>query len=119
MTRTTPSQTRVHLNPKPIGGTGPVRTARGKFAPGNKAALGRRNPHAAIVSRLRCELLDAIGPAMVRRIVKALFKQALSGNVKAAGLLLSHALGPPTAFDVLERIDRLEARLDQEVHDGS
>jgi hypothetical protein len=87
------------------------RGPKGRFGPGNRLAMG--NPHAAQVSRLRSALLDAVTPADIRAVVKALLAQARGGDVPAIRELLQRLLGPPVELDVLERLDRLEERLAQ------
>ena len=93
----------------PNGGDRDPRT--GCFAPGNQIARGRTHPVSRRVKRLRAELLRAITPHDIRRIVEALIREAEGGNVAAAKELLNRALGPAEAIDLLERLELLEALL--------
>lgn len=89
---------------------GDGRTASGRFAPGNK--LGRGNPFARQAQRLRSALFAAVSEEDLRDVVQALVAQAKQGNVQAAREVLERTLGKPEAFDVLERMEVLEERLD-------
>jgi len=93
----------------PRGNGGGRDPATGRFARGNK--LGRGSPLAGQAARLRAELLGAVKPADLRRIVGAMIQRALKGDVPSAKLILEYALGPPQAWDVLQRLENLEAAL--------
>lgn len=88
------------------------RDSQGRFGPGNQAAKGRSNPHAARVAELRSALLEAVTPDDVREVVASLKAQALDGNVQAARVLLDRVLGPVEAIDVELRLSELEASLE-------
>ena len=92
------------------------RTATGKFAPGNK--LGRGNPHAAHVARLRSALLNAVSEEDIERVVKALLDQALAGDVQSIKELLLRVLGKPQEVDLTERLERLEELLQAREAEG-
>jgi len=84
------------------------RDGRGRFAPGNRGGPG--NPHAAQVSRLRSALLDAVTPADMRDVVRALVDKAKGGDVHAASVLFDRVLGKPLEVDIIDRIEALEAQ---------
>lgn len=84
------------------------RTENGRFAPGNRAAVGHGRPHAAQVAALRTTLFEAITPDRLQRVVNALIVQAEEGNVAASRLILEYCLGKPIETDILDRIERLE-----------
>lgn len=92
---------------------GTDRAAGGRFAPGNQAAKGRRNRDAEHVGQLRRELMDAITPEAIRRVVEALIREAESGNVTAIRELLDRAIGKPVEADLIERIEQLELQLNK------
>jgi hypothetical protein len=78
------------------GSTG--RDAKGRFAPGNKVAVG--NPFARRMARLRARALAAVSGADLEAIVRQLVTAARAGDVVAAKLILSYVLGrPPEAVD--------------------
>lgn len=85
------------------------RDERGRFTTGNR--LGRGNPHAAKVARLRSALLESVSEEDVRAVVEALLREAKAGNVQAVKELLERTLGRPEALDVLERVEALEELL--------
>jgi hypothetical protein len=101
--------------PSPTGSNGNERTPGGRFAPGNKAAVG--NPHARRVARLRSALLKAVTPADMKAIVARLVQDARAGNVQAAREVIERSLGKPVETDLLERIERLEQLLSKGNHD--
>lgn len=84
------------------------RNEAGRFVTGNKAAVGRRRPHAAQVATLRATLFEAITPDRLQRVVNALIVQAEEGNVAASRLILEYCLGKPLETDILDRIEALE-----------
>jgi hypothetical protein len=49
----------------------------------------------------------------VRAVVTSLLKQAKAGDVPSIKELLQRLLGPPEAVDLLERLDALEAKIEQ------
>ncbi len=94
------SPDRAHPNghthsPAPLPGPADGRDAGGRFAPGNPGGPG--NPFARRVAALRCALLAALTPQDLADVAQALLRQARKGNVAAAKLLLSYALGRPAA----------------------
>ena len=88
------------------GGT--ERDRRGRFATGNRAAVGHGGGLAAQVQRLRSELVGAVAPADVKAIARRLVKDARGGDLNATRLLLAYALGKPLEADVFERLEALE-----------
>ena len=86
-----------------------VRGKDGRFLPGNPGGPG--NPEAARVARLRAAVLEAVTPAQMRRLMKALIEKAINGDVAAARLVLERCIGTPLPVDVLERLSLLETIL--------
>ena len=89
------------------------RDDKGKFVPGNQAAVGRSRKHAEQVGNLRRALYEEVTPERLKRIVNSLIVEAEAGQVAAARLVLEYCLGKPLEADILERLERLEA-LEQE-----
>jgi hypothetical protein len=85
------------------------RDASGRFAKGNPGGPGPAFPRR--VAELRAAILDAVTPADVIDVIRALVKAAKSGDVAAAKVFLDRVLGTPLAVDVLERIEELEDQL--------
>ena len=67
----------------------------GRFAPGNRAAVGRGRPSGSKVAELRAALFDAVSPAEIQEVVDVLLRQARAGDVKSIELLLRYSLGQP------------------------
>ena len=67
------------------------RDAKGRFAPGNKAAKG--NPHAKRVQDIRAAMLDTVTYKDVCDIVRSLIDKAKGGDVQAAREVLDRSLG--------------------------
>ena len=78
----------------------------GRFLPGNR--LGRGQPLAGQVAKLRAALLKAVKVGDVKAIVASMIDKARGGDVPAAKLVLQYTLGEPQPFDFLERLERLE-----------
>ena len=91
----------------PNGGNG--RDTHGRFAKGNPGGPGPAFPRR--VAELRAAILDAVTPADVVDVIRALVKAAKSGDVAAARVFLDRIFGTPLAVDVIERIEELEAQL--------
>ncbi len=86
--------------PSPNGRNGDGRDARGRFTTGNPGGPG--NPYARRVAELRSALLDAVTPEDVAALARALLAQAKGGDVAAARLVLSYAVGRPPAVESAE-----------------
>src|SRR5205807_2395576 len=71
------------------------RDSHGRFGKGNRGGPG--NPFARQVGALRSALLSALTPQDIAAAAQELLRQAKEGNVAAARLLLSYALGKPAA----------------------
>ena len=69
----------------------------GRFAAGN--TLGRGNPHAAQVSRLRSAMLSAVTEDDVKAVVGKLVALAKDGDVPAIKLLFDRVLGKVVAVE--------------------
>ena len=95
--------------PFPNGKNGvPDRDRRGRFATGNRAAVGHGGGLAAQVQRLRSELVGAVAPADVRAIARRLVKDAKAGDAHAIRLLFNYTLGRPVEADIYDRLEALE-----------
>ncbi len=91
------------------GGRGPG----GRFAKGNPGGPG--NPNAGQMARLRAALLNL--PA-IEEGIKSVFcvqldKAITRGDTRAAKLVLSYLIGPPRDVALEERLDRIEAAIEQ------
>lgn len=73
------------------------RDQSGKFAAGN--AFGRGNPTARHAQRLRQLFITAVTEDDVKEIVRKLVELAKGGDIQAANLLLTRALGKPSTSD--------------------
>ena len=82
-------------------------TADGKFTHGNK--LGRGNPFAAQVNRLRSAMLQAVSDDDMAAVVAKLIELSKGGDVKAIDLLLNRILGKVDTFRLDDEINE-EAR---------
>jgi hypothetical protein len=89
------------------------RDDRGKFGPGNQAARGRSNPHAARVAELRAAFVSSVTEEDVREVLAALIHEARSGNVPAMREFFNRILGQAEAADVLARMGEIEALLER------
>ena len=69
----------------------------GRFAAGN--TLGRGNPHAAQVARLRSAMLSAVSEDDVTAVVGKLVELAKGGDVPAIKLLFDRVLGKVVAVE--------------------
>ena len=88
------SHKRVYTMASPRQQTVPNgRNTNGTFAPGNPGGSG--NPHARKVAQLRTAILDCLNTEAMASIVNGLLIAAQSGDVQAAKLLLSYAVGRP------------------------
>jgi hypothetical protein len=101
---------------------GADRGSDGKFAAGNRAAVGRGNPGAADVGRHRARFFAALRDDDVERCLRTI--RRVMGNKKsrdgdrlaAARELLDRVIGRAVQADLLERIEALEATVNpQEV----
>lgn len=89
---------------------GENRDENGRFLRGHTIP-GPGNPYAKRTAELRAAILNAVTPADVVDVIRALVKAAKGGDVAAAKVFLDRILGTPLAVDVLERIERLEEEL--------
>lgn len=86
------------------------RDHHGRFVQGNPGGPG--NPLGPAIARLRAELVKAVTPADVRAIARALIRRARDGDTLATRILFGYVLGRPVEYDVLTRIEALEAELE-------
>jgi hypothetical protein len=73
------------------------RDASGRFAPGNR--FGPGNPYARQVAALRKALAECATAEEVRAVGRMLLLRALEGDLAAAKLFLTYAVGKPPAVD--------------------
>jgi hypothetical protein len=93
------------------------RDAHGRFARGNAGGPG--NPFARQVAALRSALLASVTGQDLEDVARALVRQAKEGNVAAAKLLLSYALGRPVPAVDPDTLDLHEWGLYQRLPDPS
>src|SRR5688572_8602794 len=86
---------------KPLMNLG--RDVNGRFRSGNPGGPG--NPFARNVASLRMALLEAISHDDVKEVIEAIKEKARQGDVPAARLLLSYAIGKPTEAKDPDRMD--------------
>src|ERR1700687_2111927 len=79
----------------PAGTPGAATDARGRFASGKLGGPG--NPFARQVAALRQAAVDAVSADEVRAIIAKMTEKALAGDVAAAKVVLSYAVGRPAA----------------------
>ena len=103
---------RVLIDPSPAPrsrSSGPNgRDSAGRFAPGNRAAVGRGR-HA-----WKASLLDAIEQEVTQevfaRIVRGIARKAMQGDVPAATWIAAHSIGKPqTRIEITAADDDYEA----------
>lgn len=87
------------------------RDGRGRFAPGNRGGPG--NPLAPQVAKLRAAMLKAVSARDMREITDKLVELAKAGNVAAIKEVFERTLGKPQEADLIERLEALEAALDE------
>jgi hypothetical protein len=88
------------------------RDQRGRFQLGNKGGPG--NPFARRVAELKRLLLNCVSDDDLRAAVDSLIEKAKNGDVAAAKLLFSYALGKPTTAVEPDRVEIDELRLRNE-----
>jgi len=69
------------------------RDARGRFTPGNTAAVGRRNPRNTHTWALRDAFDRAVLPQDLEEVANCLVERAKSGDIRAVIALLDRCLG--------------------------
>jgi hypothetical protein len=79
------------------------RDAKGRFVIGNAGGTG--NPFARQVALLRQALINSVTPEDIQAVAKALIQRAAEGNVQAAKLLFSYAIGKPQPAPEPDRMD--------------
>lgn len=89
--------------PPPANGRGPG----GRFAPGNPGGGG--NPHAKAVGQLRAAMMASVSADDVAEVVRRLVRSAKLGEPWAVREFLDRLFGKPEAFDLVERLEELEA----------
>jgi hypothetical protein len=101
-----PSETEVNgkpPEPAPVPKPADGRTAGGKFGYGN--TYGKGNPFSRKLGAMRSAFLNAVSEADVAAVARSLLKKAQAGDVEAARLYLSYALGKPAAVVEPDTLD--------------
>ncbi len=88
------------------------RDSTGKFASNNQAAKGHGRPYSVKAAAFRRAMFEVVSTEDIESIIGQLVLDARLGNIKAASLLLDRLLGGIEAVDVLERLEALEAALE-------
>jgi hypothetical protein len=97
--------------PEPVpAGPKEGRDAKGRFAKGWRGGPGApANPFNRRVAELRRALVEALGERGITRLVEALLRQVeKNGDLAAAEVLLTHALGKPVKACHPNRVDEDE-----------
>ena len=89
-----------------------TRDESGRFVFGNPGGPG--NPYARRVGELRRAMLLAVSVEDIAAILKAMIEKAKEGNVQAAKLVLSYALGKPEKVQDPDREDAHEWEVQKE-----
>ncbi len=84
------------------------RDQAGRFTPGNKISKGNR--WAGRSTQAKAALLRTIGAEELEALGRALYRQALDGDIQAARTVLMYCCGKPGESETLERVEALEAR---------
>lgn len=82
----------------------------GRFIQGNQAA--KNNIMARKSQQLRVALARAVTVGDVRAVARKMIDMAKAGDVPAAKLVFDRLLGPCLEWDIVERIENLEAALE-------
>jgi hypothetical protein len=88
---------------------GDSRDGQGKFVKGNAGGPG--NPFARQTAALRSAILRFMTPEKIEELVKVIYEQALQGDMRAAKLILSYAVGQPRPAVDPDRLDLEEMDL--------
>jgi hypothetical protein len=83
--------------------TNAERDERGRFSKGNHGGPG--NPFARQVAGLRRALIESVTQEDIQEVARRLVALAKEGNVQAAKLLLSYAIGKPQPAPEPDRMD--------------
>jgi len=88
----------------------------GRFVKGCRGGPG--NPLGGKTAKLRAALVRAVKPGDIRGIARVLIEQATAGDVRATAELFNRVLGKPLEADIVERIETLEAILEEREHES-
>lgn len=102
-------QRRVHLRSTLGDGGNDERDSRGRFAKGNHLGVG--NPLAGRAAKIRAFLLQELTDEDVKKIADRLIRMAVGGDIVAIRELLDRTVGKSTSFEINERIEALEQRM--------
>ncbi len=80
---------------RPLANGGNGRDGHGRFLPGNRAAVGRGNPHADRVHAWRSALAATVTEDDLRAVIAELVERAKAGERWAVCELLDRCLGKP------------------------
>lgn len=89
---------RKRLQPEPLSNGANGRRPNGKFARGNKAAVGRSAP--GTTAAWRSALAEAVTQDDVASVLRAMVRAGCRGDVGAAKIVLAYTLGRP-----IERVE--------------
>ena len=104
---------RVRLTPTPAGQNGRDPTT-GKFLRGNPGSKG--NPLNGRANKIRCVLLAALTDEQAKKIADRLIRMATAGDMAAIRELFDRTIGKSPAFEILERLEKLEAMMEERSH---
>src|SRR4051812_43833446 len=98
--------------PSPTGSNG--RDTDGRFSTGNGFSKG--NPYARRVNELRAVLFEVVTPQRFRNAVEAVLAKAERGDRRCLAELCDRMLGRPSSSDLVDRVARLEALIEEYRH---
>ena len=99
------------MDPAPSCDGGDGRTEKGRFAPGNKYSRG--NPLGAKASMFRAAMFECVTREEMQSVIRAVLLEAQNGSIPAAKELLDRLVGKAEAWDLMDRIEQLEALIER------
>lgn len=87
-----PPEAKTQAQEQPKQGKVVLKDSRGRFLPGNKAAVGRKRKYADI-DKLRKAIMAAVNEEDIIAITRKLIMMARKGDIRAADLLFNRVLG--------------------------
>jgi len=92
----------------------PNRSRSGHFVKGNTAhkAVRHGGYNTTKQAKLRAAVLDAATPEQLVTVLGAMIVKAVAGDVAAASLVFERVLGKALPGDILERLARIESKMD-------